>query len=367
VVHFFQVAKRLCERGHEVTIQAPEILDLEVLPKLPKEVSVQKIPGVSSNLYTLPPETQPLRFLPTLKDLTVGLRSIAKAIPRGTEIVHAGFHPNAKAALFAREKFGWEGKIVQAVHMDPETFIPESFKKRYSFLFREIPYRVDHLLTVCEPLHQKLQRYRRPVTNVRNGVAPIFLETPLEIRRPDPSRPVFYFCGAIGRRKGIDSLLQSFAEVLKRSPNAQLILSGRGSWEGYYLGMARSLGILDQVDYRGVVSLEEMVRIMDSATVFIFPTWSEGFGLPPLEAMARECPVITTVNEGTAQYVEHGKNCLLVAPGNPEELTQAIETLLGNPGLAQRIGKGGRSTAAQYTWEEVTDRTERAMLETLDA
>ncbi|MCA9445462.1 MAG: hypothetical protein KC964_32025, partial [Candidatus Omnitrophica bacterium] len=121
VVHFFQVAKRLAERGHNVTIQSPEILDLEVLPKLPDEIVVEKIPGVSSNLYTMPPETKPIQFARTLKDLTMGLKKIAQAIPAGTEVIHAGFHPNAKAALMARERGTWKGKIVQAVHMDPET------------------------------------------------------------------------------------------------------------------------------------------------------------------------------------------------------------------------------------------------------
>ncbi|MCA9412216.1 MAG: glycosyltransferase family 4 protein, partial [Candidatus Omnitrophica bacterium] len=297
----------------------------------------------------------------TLKDLTLGLKKIAQTIPQGTEVIHAGFHPNAKAALLAREKGWWDGKIVQAVHMDPETFIPESFKKRYAFLFREVPYRVDHLLTVCEPLEQKLQRYGKPVTNVRNGVDPIYLETPTTGARSDSTNPVFYFCGALGRRKGTDLLLRSFAEVIKKHPTAKLILSGHGSWESYYKGFARHLGVLESIDYRGVISLEEMVRIMDHATAFVFPTWSEGFGLPPLEAMARCCPVITTVNDGTAQYVEHRKNCLLIEPGSIEDLTGAIEAVLADPDAARLLGNHARETAEAYTWEEVAERTERAM------
>ncbi len=366
VVHFFQVAKRLSARGHEVTIQAPEILDLEVLPQLPKEIVVEKIPGVSSNLYTMPPETRPIQFIRTFLDLTRGLKQIARAIPEGTDIIHAGFHPNAKAALLARERGWWNGRIVQAVHMDPETFIPESFKKRYAFLYREAPYRVDHLLTVCEPLEQKLQRYGKPVTNVRNGVDPIFLETPITGEHSDSKNPVLYFCGALGRRKGTDVLLRSFSQVIKNHPTAKLILSGHGSWESFYKGLAGQLGVLEAVDYRGVVSLEEMVRIMDSATAFVFPTWSEGFGLPPLEAMARRCPVVTTVNDGTAQYVEHGRNCLLVDPGSPEDLTHAIESILQDSGLAKKLGEGGRVKAERYTWEEVADRTERAMVEEVE-
>ncbi|MCA9448145.1 MAG: glycosyltransferase family 4 protein, partial [Candidatus Omnitrophica bacterium] len=117
----------------------------------------------------------------------------------------------------------------------------------------------------------------------------------------------------------------------------------------------------ESIDYRGVISLEEMVRTMDHSTAFVFPTWSEGFGLPPLEAMARCCPVITTVNDGTAQYVEHRKNCLLIEPGSVEDLTGAIEAVLADPDAARLLGNHARETAEAYTWEEVADRTERAM------
>ena len=365
VVHFFQVAKRLFERGHEVLIQAPEILDLDVLPPLPDEIQVGTIPGVSSNLYTMPPETSPLRFVRAFKDLTWGIGRIARAIPKEIDIVHAGFHPNAKAALVAREREGWQGKIVQAVHMDPESFIPESYKRRYAFLFREVPRAVDHLLTVCEPLETRLRRYGKPVTNVRNGVDPIFMETPFTGQRMEGADPLLYFCGAIGRRKGIDVLLRVLVILKEKFPAIRLVLSGRGSWESYYRGMAESLGISERVEYRGVIPREEMVSLMDRASVFVFPTRSEGFGLPPLEAMARRCPVITTVNDGTAQYVEHGRNCLLVEPDSVEDLGRAIETLLTQQELAEKIGEGGRATAEQYTWDEVAERTEQAMLETL--
>ncbi|MCG3196124.1 MAG: D-inositol-3-phosphate glycosyltransferase [bacterium] len=361
VVHFFQVAKRLARKGHLVTIQAPRIEDLGMLPELPDSVRVIPLRKVTSNLYTLPSEGAPLAFLRGFRDLTWGIRNIARQIPPDTEIIHSGFHPNTEAAHLARKKGWWRGRILEGMHMDPETFLVESYRKRYAWLFKDSPRKADHILTVCEPLKERLSRYGVPVTNVRNGVDPIFLETPpAGARRQFPG--FVLYSGAISRRKGIDTLLEAFARLRDRFPGLRLVLTGRGSWEQFYRGLAERLGVLSAVDYRGVVTPAELISLMDACSVFAFPSWSEGFGLPPLEAMARGCAVVTTPTEGSLQYVRDGKNCLLIQPGDTHGLAESIGAILGNPDLARSLGEEGRATAVGYTWDKVADRTEAAML-----
>lgn len=357
VVHFFQVIRRLAERGHEIIVQAPILEDLDRLPLLPDAVKVEKIPGVESNLYTIPSEKHPFAFLRAIHDLTLGLRHVGDAIPADAEVVHAGFHPNSKAAAAARERGTWRGALVQGVHMDPVTFLPESFR-RYHGLFKHAPARADHLLTVCQALEHRLARYGQPVTNVSNGVDPAYLETPLTEAVSEQPGKRLLFCGAVGRRKGIDLLLAAMADLVRDHPTTHLTLTGRGSWDAFYKGVAEKLGISDCVQYLGVVSMADQIRLMDACDAFVFPTRSEGFGLPPLEAMARSRPVLTTWTDGTAEYARDGENCILVPADSSQDLADAIRKLWGDPDMANRIGMEARRTAERYTWESVTDRTE---------
>ena len=100
----------------------------------------------------------------------------------------------------------------------------------------------------------------------------------------------------------------------------------------------------------------ELANLYRQATVFVFPSMFEGFGLPPLEAMACGTPVITTRCGGVSDFARHEENCLMVTPGDVNGLAEAILRLLGDPPLRRRLSDAAVDTARPWTWTRTVDQ-----------
>jgi glycosyltransferase involved in cell wall biosynthesis len=107
--------------------------------------------------------------------------------------------------------------------------------------------------------------------------------------------------------------------------------------------------------YRNVDD-DTLAKLYSSSDVFIFTSYRESFGLPPLEAMACGTPVVTTDCGGNRDYAVNGYNALVVPPGDPQEIARAVVELLTNGNLRERLIDAGLATAKQWTWDNVVDR-----------
>jgi alpha-1,3-rhamnosyl/mannosyltransferase len=105
----------------------------------------------------------------------------------------------------------------------------------------------------------------------------------------------------------------------------------------------------DQVVRLGWVSEEDRKRLIGGATVFAYPSRYEGFGLPPLEAMAAGVPVVATRCDALTEVL--GDAARLVEVGNAEALAGALDELLDDAGGREELAKRGRQRAEHFTWE----------------
>jgi glycosyltransferase involved in cell wall biosynthesis len=103
---------------------------------------------------------------------------------------------------------------------------------------------------------------------------------------------------------------------------------------------------------------DKLPALYRRSDVFVFPSWGEGFGLPPLEAMACGVPVVLTDSRGVHEYARPEQNCLMVPPQNIDVLAQAIRRVLSDHTLAQALAQAGVATSAHFRWDACVNRFE---------
>jgi len=128
--------------------------------------------------------------------------------------------------------------------------------------------------------------------------------------------------------------------------------------------LATHLKVHEQTIMAGQVGDEDLLEIYKHATLFLYPSRYEGFGLPVLEAMACGVPVIASKASSLPEVV--GEAGYLVDPGRVEEWCEVILKLLGDTGLQELLRERGRRRAKQFTWERTATRTIECYQKTLE-
>ena len=111
---------------------------------------------------------------------------------------------------------------------------------------------------------------------------------------------------------------------------------------------------------------DKLAELYSSTDLFVFASHIEGYGLPPLEAMACGTPVVTTDCRGVEDFVVDEENALLVPPKQPEAIANSIIKLYNDPDLADKLKNNGLKTAENFTWKRVVDVFEKAFKDALE-
>ncbi len=165
------------------------------------------------------------------------------------------------------------------------------------------------------------------------------------------------FVGDLSQRKNIVNLIRAFAIVQAERPDMHLILAGAADPKaGADLDrVIREHGVPHRVSRIGYVHADDLPVFYSLAEAFVFPSHDEGFGLPPLEAMACGCPVVCS---GGAAVENCGDSAVSCDPQDRASIASAVSLLLDHPQFrAEKIAAGYRK-AAKFTWENATHETE---------
>ncbi len=177
-------------------------------------------------------------------------------------------------------------------------------------------------------------------------------------RPPLSSPPTVAFAARLVKEKGADVLLEAFAKVVSKIPEAHLLLVGDGTERDKLKQKINDLKLSANVKMPGQMMRLEMEELFSSAWVQVVPSlWSEPFGLIAANAMMRGTAVVASASGGLTDIVRHNETGFLVPPSDVDALAKALLQILQNQELAERMGKAGREVAiAQFSEEVFIDK-----------
>ncbi len=165
-----------------------------------------------------------------------------------------------------------------------------------------------------------------------------------------PPGPYILAVGTVEPRKDFPLLVRAFDALAGSRPDLRLLVVGRDGWgaEAFDKSVEGS-AFRDRIWRRGYVTAPDRVALMAAARVYCYPSLYEGFGLPPLEAMALGVPVVATSAGAVPEVV--GEAAELVPPGDADALAAALQRVLEDDERRSYLVKAGTERAAEYTWE----------------
>lgn len=225
----------------------------------------------------------------------------------------------------------------------------------------------DHIITVSEFSKKEIIRYL-PVSQDRVSVVPNAVdhcvyhagyrkeEVQKVLHKYGIEQEYFLYLGTIEPRKNLERLIGAYAKLCRQKKHVpQLVLAGKKGWlcKSIY-EKAHKMNLGKKILFTGYVEQENSPLLMCGAKAFVFPSIYEGFGMPPLEAMACKTPVITSNTTALAEVVKDAG--ITVDPMSEEAICGAMCTILEDEAGRERLRDLGYQRAAEYTWAKSAEK-----------
>lgn len=169
--------------------------------------------------------------------------------------------------------------------------------------------------------------------------------------------PYIFALATVEPRKNMDGLIMAYDALPPEIKNRYLLVigGGKGWLDNRIYDLVQEKNLQEKVKFLGYVEEDDLRYLYSGATCFAFPSHYEGFGLPPLQAMACGCPSIIANNSSLVEVA--GDAALLVDSSNIESITNALIQLLTDKTLAQSLSKKGIEQANKFSWEKCAEQT----------
>jgi len=339
--HIKWLAEAQAARGHDVTVLVTN----------------------PAGMKTRVTEENGVRVMRAARLATVASTPLSLSLPlilrgQNPDVVHLHFpYPLGELSQWLLRR----GRIsVMTYHSD---VVRQAFFLRfYGPLLRRSLRQMDQIMPTSEPYIQS-SPWLRPLAD-KCTVVPLGVEV-ARFSAPQPQAvqairqrfpgPILLFVGRLRYYKGLDYLLQAMQQV-----EATLLVVGTGPEAEHLRGLREELGVLERVHFLDDISNEALPAFYQAADVFVLPSSqrSEAFGIVLLEAMAAGAPLVTTeLGTGTSWVNQDGVTGLVVPPRDADALAAAINRLLADDELRERMGRQAQERArSMFDLSLLTDR-----------
>ena len=222
----------------------------------------------------------------------------------------------------------------------------------------------DCVITPSRATRRDVMRFARVppqrISVIAEGVSPGFAPAPSRVvdavrRELGLTRPYVLAYGTYDPRKRIGVLADAFARIRRRHDVDLVVAGDQGTFDTTVRAAIAAAGATAFTHVTGLVAQETLAALCTGAACLLFTSAYEGFGLPPLEAMACGAPVVLFANSSLPEVA--GPAVLVEPDGDAEAFANAACVILGNPEAAARQVAAGRAWAARFTWREAARRT----------
>ena len=236
-------------------------------------------------------------------------------------------------------------------------------------MFELVRRRAAHILVVSEFTRQeflnRVGKTSAPITVTHDGVDPVWLDVSSDTVERPRSRRYVLFVGSVKPHKNLRGAIGAFAKLADRYDGDLVVVGDRDAQrtlDNDAVRLAESLG--SRVTFTGRVEDAQLRAYVAHADALIFPSLYEGFGLPPLEAMAAGCPVVVSSRGALSEVC--GDGALYCDPVDAGDIARQVSCLLEDSALRTQQIRRGRLRAREFSWEKTASSTAQALTDTLE-
>ena len=353
-VYTFNVAEKLAERGHKITVFTG------MFP------GIKKNPYVKGNLKIV---YLPISIWKNFAHYAIMPSLYTKLMQEDFDIIHSWQFPTAYTSLAGlTAKTKGVPFVVSHVGLTPEL-------SRATKMFSKINKKfVDHLVALTDYGKRYYKNYipARKMNAIYPGIdlSLYYYERSKKIDAKFKGKKVILYTGRLIPSKGVDYVIRALPKIIEEVPNALFVIIGSGHIKQDLIDLAEKLGVEDHIHFTGYVEDDDMRKYYSRADVFVMaPVYKDswgghnkepgGFGLVFAEAMICNTPCVASTVDTIPYWIKENVNGLLAPPNNEKILAQKILKLLKNKKLSSKIVKKSKEIVrAKYTLEKVAQQYE---------